>query len=132
MKREIGNLAGKKIAMLGLSFKPGTDDLREAPSLKIINSLVSEGANVVAYDPVATENARRILGDKIRYATSATQCLKNADCCVLVTEWDEFRRLSPEDFVGAMKRALLIDGRRIYDPVSFGEKLRYVGIGLAT
>ena len=131
-KRAIGNLAGKKVALLGLSFKPGTDDLREAPSLKIINSLVSEGAKVVAYDPVALENARQMLGEKIQYATSTLQCLELADCCIIVTEWDEFTKLNPEDFVRTMNRAILIDGRRIYDPISFGQRLTYIGIGLAT
>ena len=132
VKKEIGGLAGKRIAMLGLSFKPGTDDLRESPSLKIINSLVSESAEVVAYDPVAMDSAKQILGSKVQYTTSALQCLEQADCCILVTEWDEFRKLKPEDFLRAMRRAILIDGRRIYDPEPFTQKLRYVGIGLAT
>mgnify|MGYP001038797745 CR=1 FL=1 len=131
-KRHVGNLTGKKVALLGLSFKPGTDDLREAPSLRIINSLVSEGARVVAYDPVAMENARQVLGDKIQCATSTEDCLEHADCCIIVTEWDEFKKLKPEDFVQRMNSAVLIDGRRVYDPRSFGQRLTYVGIGLAT
>jgi len=91
-------VAGKKVAPLGLSFKLGTNDLREALSVKIINSLVSEGAKVVAYDPVAPENVRQVLGEKIQYATSTLQCLELADCCMTVTEWDEFTKLNPEDF----------------------------------
>jgi len=125
-------VAGKKVAPLGLSFKPGTNDLREALSVKIINSLVSEGAKVVAYDPVAPENVRQVLGEKIQYATSTLQCLELADCCMTVTEWDEFTKLNPEDFVRTMNRAILIDGRSIYDPISFGQELGYIGIGLAT
>lgn len=131
-KKEIGTLEGKKVAILGLSFKPGTDDLREAPSLKIINALIKEGAKVIAYDPKAMNNAKHILKEKINYANSALECLKDADCCILVTEWEEFKKLKPEDFIENMKKPILIDGRRIYDQALFSKKLRYIGIGLAT
>jgi len=129
-RKELGSLKGKRIAVLGLSFKPGTDDLREAPSIKIIDQLLEEEAEVSAYDPVATENTRKILGDRILYAASSLQCLSDADCCILVTEWDEFKKLRPEDFTRYMRLPILIDGRRIYDPSKFSEKLRYVAIGL--
>jgi len=129
-KEELGNLEGKKIAILGLSFKPNTDDMREAPSIRIINSLLAQGAQVYAFDPVAADNAKKVLGEKVRYPVTINECLENADCCILVTEWDEFKKLRPEDFVRVMKKALLIDGRRIYDNREFSKKLKLRAIGL--
>ena len=95
IKEQLGSLKGKKIAILGLAFKPDTDDMREARVIPIITQLLTEGANVTAYDPVATEMAKSIFGNKITYASSAVECLKNADSCLLVTEWDEFKKLAP-------------------------------------
>ncbi|MDW8063402.1 MAG: UDP-glucose/GDP-mannose dehydrogenase family protein, partial [Candidatus Caldarchaeum sp.] len=117
-ERLVGNLHGRKAAVLGLSFKPNTDDIREAVSLKIINKLLEHGCTVVAYDPAATENVRRLLGNKINYAESAEECIKNADFCIVATEWDEFRRLKPEVFKKHMKKPVVIDGRRVYDPAA--------------
>jgi len=124
------DLRGKRIAVLGLVFKPNTDDMREAVSLKIINELLQEGAYVTAYDPVATSNAKKILGNRIEYASSAIECLKGADCCLLVTEWDEFTKLAPEDFVEKMRQPCLVGGRRIYDPEKFRRKLEFRAVGL--
>ena len=130
VKNELKTLKGKKIAILGLAFKPNTDDMREARSIKIITQLVKQGAKVTAYDPLATSNAKEILRERVSYASSAIECLKNADCAVLVTEWDEFKKLEPEDFTKNMRRPILIDGRRIYNPEKFSKKLRYIAIGL--
>jgi UDPglucose 6-dehydrogenase len=130
VKNKLGPLKGKKIAILGLSFKPDTDDIREARSVKIIKILLEEGVAITAYDPQAIPNVRQILGKKIEYATSAVECFKNTDCCILATEWDEFKRLKPKHFTENMRHPILIDGRRIYDPKSFSQKLDYVGIGL--
>ena len=129
-KKKLGNLQRKRVAILGLSFKPNTDDMRGARSVLIINRMLEEGAVVVAYDPVAIPKARSIFGDTVDYASSTIDCLKDADCCILVTEWDEFKRLKPRVFLENMHRPILIDGRRIYDPKKFREKLQYVGIGL--
>ena len=129
-KNELKTLKGKKIAILGLAFKPDTDDMREARSTKIINQLLKQGATVTAYDPMATSNAKKILKGKVGYASSATNCLKNADCAILVTEWEEFKKLKPEDFTQNMRKPILIDGRRIYNPEKFSKKLRYMAIGL--
>jgi UDPglucose 6-dehydrogenase len=129
-KEDLGNLEGKRIAILGLAFKPDTDDMREARVIPIINQLLKEGANVIAYDPVAVKMAKSIFQNKIQYASSAIACIKNADCCIIVTEWPEFRKLTPEDFVKNMKQPILIDGRRIYDPEIFGGKLKFTAIGL--
>ncbi len=127
-KRELGDLRGKTVAILGLSFKPDTDDMREARSILIINQLLHEGANVTAYDPVAISNAKSIFGDKIKYASSAIECLKNADSCIVVTEWQEFKKLKPEDFTQNMRKPILFDGRRIYDPEKF-KKIKFIAIG---
>jgi len=130
IETELGELSNKKIAILGLSFKPDTDDMREARSIPIINQLLKEGADVTAYDPVAISNAKSIFGDKIKYASSAIECLKNTDCCIIVTEWNELKKLTPEDYKQHMKTPILIDGRRIYDPKQFNQKITYKGIGL--
>jgi UDPglucose 6-dehydrogenase len=129
-KELLGSLKGKRIAILGLAFKPDTDDMREARVIPIINQLVAEGANVVAYDPVAIPVAKSIFKDRVDYADSAISCLKNADCCLLVTEWDEFKRLTPEDYLANMKQPILIDGRRIYSPELFGKRVTFRAIGL--
>jgi UDPglucose 6-dehydrogenase len=129
-KEQLGNLKGKNMAVLGLAFKPNTDDMREARVIPIINQLTKEGANVTAYDPIAIPTAKTIFKNKIQYATSAVECLKNADCCILVTEWDEFKKLKPEDFIKNMKQPVLIDGRRIYDPDEFSRKMKFAALGL--
>jgi UDPglucose 6-dehydrogenase len=126
----LGILKGKQIAVLGLAFKPNTDDMREARVIPIIDQLLGEGADVVAYDPVAVPVARAIFRDSVRYASSAVACLNNADCCILVIEWGEFKKLTPEDYVSNMKQPVLVDGRRIYDPEIFREKLVFRAIGL--
>lgn len=128
---ELRSLKGRQVAVLGLSFKPECDDMREARSLVVIDKLLKMAAEVIAYDPVACENARRILHRKIKYAQSARECIEGAECCIIVTEWEEFRRLGPEDFLSLMRKPVVIDGRRIYDPSAFAEKLRYRAIGLA-
>jgi len=127
----IGDLAGKRVAVLGLAFKPDTDDMREAVSIKVINKLLEEGASVVAYDPKAVVNARYVFGDKIEYAKSSIECLEDAECCIVVTEWDEFKQLEPEDFIKHMKSPLVIDGRRIYNPQKFSRRLKFAAIGLS-
>ena len=129
-KQQLGNVDGKKIAILGLAFKPDTDDMREARVIPIVDELLNEGANVTAYDPVATCTAKTVFNSKISYADSALECIKNADCCIIVTEWPEFQKLTPEDFVKNMKHPNLIDGRRIYNPETYGAKLKFTAIGL--
>jgi len=129
-RQELGSLKGKKVAILGLSFKPNTDDMREAPSIRIIILLLREGASICAYDPIATENAKSIFDGKIDFAPSSIECLKNADCCMVVTEWSEFKTLKPSIFLKHMKRPIMIDGRRIYNPSEFSRELKYIAIGL--
>jgi UDPglucose 6-dehydrogenase len=126
---ELGDLSNKKVAILGLAFKPNTDDMREARSISLITELLRNGAKVTAYDPIAIPNAIAIFKNKISYAPSAISCLKSADCCIVVTEWEEFKKLKPEDFSQNMSSPFLIDGRRIYTPEDFEHKLKFRAIG---
>ena len=126
LKQHLKELKGKKIAVLGLSFKPGTDDMREAPSIKIVNALIKEGAEIYAYDPVAMENAKRIFSSSIKYVESAKEALANADACVIVTDWPEFGN---GKLYRHLRGEILIDGRRIVDPRTIPSRLLYCGIG---
>ena len=124
----VGSLAGKRIAVLGLAFKKDTDDVREAASLRVIDRL-KKVATVVAYDPVATLNARRILGETVEFAPDPISAIREADCCLLMTEWDEFRRLTAKDYIAHMKSPNLVDARRLYRPDELNG-VNYVAIGL--
>ncbi len=115
MKRFDGNLKGKKFAMWGLSFKPNTDDMREAPSLVIIDNLVKEGATVTAYDPVAMDEARHMIGDKIAYAKDEYEALDGADALLVVTEWPEFRIPDFNNVKSRLSGHLIFDGRNIFE-----------------
>jgi len=126
----IGGLNGRRISVLGLAFKPGTDDVRDAVSIKIVRKLLEDGAKVVVYDPKAMDNAKRIFGEDVEYASNVEECLKDSECAIIVTEWDEFRKLRPEDFIKLMKTPAVVDGRRIYDPEAYSRKLRFKAIGL--
>ncbi len=129
-REALGSIKDKRIALLGLAFKADTDDMREARVIPIINQLIKEGASIIAYDPAAIPVAMEIFKNKISYAKSTVECLKNADCCILVTEWDEFKKLEPKDFAQNMKNPVVIDGRRVYDQNKFEKNLVYKAIGL--
>lgn len=125
-----GGLKGKTIAILGLAFKPDTDDMRDAPSISIIEDLLKKGARVRGYDPVASDNAKRILGSKIEYAVSVVSCVKDADLVILVTEWNEFKELDLSQLAKLMKKAALVDARNVYEPRAAVEAgFSYVGVG---
>lgn len=125
-----GDIKGKTIAVWGLAFKPKTDDMREAPSINIIQELLKHGATVNAYDPVAEEQARNIFGDSIVYCDKNYDCLEKADALVLVTEWDEFRRPDWEKMKGLMNSPVIFDGRNIFDPTRIRDKgFTYYSIG---
>ena len=110
-----GKLSGKRIAVWGLAFKPETDDMREAPALEVIRRLLEAGAEVVAYDPVAMDEARRRLGDSIRYACDMYDAVVDADALALLTEWKQFRLPSWGVVSRAMRGNVIVDGRNIYD-----------------
>ncbi len=118
------NLKGKTFALWGLSFKPKTDDMREAPSLVIIEKLLNAGASVVAYDPVAMHEAQRILGDSISYCTDMYDTLNNTDALLIVTEWPEFRVPDFSEMGKRLKTKVLFDGRNIFDALEM-KKLGY-------
>ena len=111
-----GSVRGKVIAVLGLTFKPETDDMRDAPSVPIVARLAEDGAVVRAYDPEGMEQARPLLPNSVVYCRDAMDALSGADALVLVTEWNEFRALAPERLRAAMRGAVVVDLRNVYDP----------------
>lgn len=126
-----GNLKGKRIALWGLSFKPHTDDMREAPSLVIIDKLLTAGCEIYAYDPVAMREAKRIVGDSIRYAGDIYEASENADAVLLVTEWTAFRLPDWDVVKKTMRTPVIFDGRNIYDGNELREKgFDYFGLGV--
>ena len=125
-----GDLSGKRIAIWGLAFKPGTDDIREAPALVLIDRLLAAGAVVSATDPVAIEAVRKQLGDRIEYQESHYECARGADALALVTEWHEFRRPSFERLKSIMRQPVLFDGRNVWNPAELrAVGFTYYGIG---
>ena len=114
-KHFAGGLKGLRFAVWGLAFKPGTDDVREAPSLTVIEHLLSHGATVRAYDPVAAEAARRPLGERIAYAVDELDALQGADALVICTEWNEFRHPDFAEVKRRLARPVIFDGRNVYD-----------------
>lgn len=131
LKQEIPDLKGKTIAVWGLSFKPKTDDMREAPSIANIEKLLEQGAIIKAYDPVASENAKFILGeDRIEYCRNKESAIEKAEALLIVTEWDEFRTIDPENFKQLIQNPLIIDGRNIYRSEDFEDTgINYISIG---
>jgi UDPglucose 6-dehydrogenase len=128
-KARFGDLKGKKFAMWGLSFKPNTDDMREAPALTLIDLFTKDGAEIVAYDPVAIEECKRRVGDIIKYVERPYQALENADAILLVTEWSEFRVLDYTR-MDVMKQKVIFDGRNIYEPKEVKDRgFEYFSIG---
>ena len=110
-----GSLEGKRVGILGLTFKPNTDDMRDAPSIPLVEGLLAGGASVIAFDPVGREQAEKLL-PPIDYAESAEQAADGADALVIVTEWDEFRALDLDDIASLMRGTTLVDLRNVYDP----------------
>jgi UDPglucose 6-dehydrogenase len=126
-----GNIKGLKIAIWGLSFKPLTDDMREAPSIVIIDKLLNDGASVAAYDPEAMIEAKRRIGDVITYCQQPYDVLKDADALMLLTEWHEFRFPDWNKVKNLMKQHVVLDGRNIYDRISLVDSgFDYYGIGV--
>jgi UDPglucose 6-dehydrogenase len=128
-----GDLKGKKIGIWGLSFKPQTDDMREAPALVLIQKFLDAGARVMAYDPVAMHEAKRILGDSINYAEDQYHALEGADCLVLATEWPEFKFPDFNVIKKKLKEPVIFDGRNIYElPLLRQKGFKYFCIGIDT
>jgi UDPglucose 6-dehydrogenase len=130
LKHFNGDIKGKKFSLWGLSFKPNTDDMREAPSLVTIDKLVQEGATVKAYDPVAMEETKRRIGDKIEYTSDMYEAVIDSDAIILMTEWNEFRIPNYKVLDKLLINKVMFDGRNIYDPKEMQEKgFVYYGIG---
>jgi UDPglucose 6-dehydrogenase len=129
LRELLGTLRGKTIGLLGLAFKPNTDDIREAAAIDLAHMLSNEGATLRAYDPVAMDNAHRIL-DGVKFCADAYEVAAGADGIVLVTEWNEFKQLDMPRLHGAMRRKVFIDGRNIYEPVEMrAHGFEYRGVG---
>lgn len=123
------DLSGKTVSILGLAFKPDTDDIREAPSIKLIQELGKHNVKIKAYDPKAIENMRKIFPD-ITYTDNPLDCLKNSDVCFIMTEWKQIKKLEPKDFLNSMNTPFIIDGRRVFNPGNMKKSgLIYKSIG---
>ncbi|CAN5130194.1 UDP-glucose/GDP-mannose dehydrogenase family protein [soil metagenome] len=131
-KKMLGEVSGKKVALLGLAFKPDTDDMRDAPSRVVAKKLTDAGATIVAYDPIAMENAKGLFKDNtdVSFAESAYAAVEGADLLIVITEWNEFKQLDLAKIKGLLKEPKLIDARNIYDPEQVKTLgFEYVGVG---
>jgi UDPglucose 6-dehydrogenase len=125
-----GPVAGKAVAVLGLAFKPETDDMRDAPALALVPKLVERGAAVRAFDPAAAANARPLLPPAVEYADGALEAVRGADALVLMTEWNEFRALDPKRLRAAMRGDVVVDLRNVWEPAAMrAAGFRYTSIG---
>ncbi len=132
LQDRLGSLRGRRVALLGLAFKPHTDDMREASSIVLASRLIAEGASVVAFDPVAAERARGVLPDAVEIAGSMLAAVTDADAVVIVTEWPEFRAVLSSEVHAAMRGPLIVDGRNLLDPSeAVAAGFTYVPIGRA-
>jgi UDPglucose 6-dehydrogenase len=128
--RHFGSLADRQFAVWGISFKPKTDDTREAPSVEVIEGLLGKGAKVFCHDPAAEGAARSHFGDRIRYASNPYEALEKADALFLVTEWNQFRHPDFDRMKAIMKSPVIFDGRNVFNPSALREKgFVYFGIG---
>ena len=121
--KHVPNIKGKKIAVWGLSFKPNTDDIREAPSIDVINGLIAKGAIIRAFDPVAMEKAKEVFGNTIMYCNDAKEAVMGSDALVIYTDWNQFKKIKPEEIKKLMKFPRVFDGRNIFSP----EKMANLG-----
>ena len=123
-------IKNKKVSILGLAFKPETDDMRDSPALEIISELYLKGANIIAYDPAAMNEAKSFFQDKVVFAEDSENCIRGADVCVIITEWNEFRAISASKFSDLMNGNVVVDLRNIYSPDEMrGAGLNYSSIG---
>ena len=133
IKAYFGDLSGKKIGLWGLAFKPNTDDIREAPALYTIDSLLKEGAKVTVYDPEAIQNVKKLYQDRIEYASDQYECIEDADCLAILTEWNVFRAPDFDKILEKLANKVIFDGRNVYDPDKIKELgFTYFSIGRPT
>ncbi|MFH7832022.1 UDP-glucose 6-dehydrogenase TuaD [Bacillus luti] len=130
VKELFGDVSGKTFAVLGLAFKPDTDDMRYAPALTVIPQLIDLGASIKAFDPIATHVAQIQLGDTIQYCDGVYEALENSDACIILTEWDQFKNMDLNKLYKSLKNPIVIDGRNIFDLNEMKEKgFNYYSIG---
>ncbi len=130
IRKMLWNLQDKVIGVWGLAFKPDTDDIRSAPSIDIIKRLLAEGASIKAFDPAAMEKSKKELADRIVYCEDIYEAAREADCVVLMTEWNEFKEIDWERIRESMRQPVVFDGRNIYDPAKLRSMgFRYAGVG---
>ena len=128
--KDFGTLDGKKVGILGLAFKPNTDDIREAASLVIVPELIKMGAHVKAYDPIAMDNAKRVLPGTVEYVSEVIEAIKDTDIVFILTEWDEIKSMSLEIFKNEMKEVNIYDGRNCFSiEDAQNSDIRYRSIG---
>ncbi len=128
LEKTLGTVEGKRVVILGLAFKGGTDDVRESRALPMVKELVKKGASVIGYDPEAMKNFSFMV-DYIDYADTLEEALQDADACIIQNDWPEFKELSGSDFK-VMKNKVVVDGRRLLDPKSLDDDVVYVGVGV--
>jgi len=127
LEKKLGGLKGKNVSVLGLTFKGGTDDVRETRALPMVKSLLEKGANVTGYDPKGMDHFAELI-DGISYADSIEEALTEADACIIQNDWDEFRELDGKDFE-VMKDKVVLDGRRVLNEEKLGKEITYLSIG---
>ena len=116
VRNALWTLKGKRLAVLGLAFKGGTDDIRESPAIDLVEMLLKEGSQVVAYDPAATERAREVFGDQVSFAANAYDAAENADALLILTDWEEFAALDLDRLRSLLRYPIVVDGRNLYRP----------------
>jgi len=120
----------KIISVLGLAFKKNTDDVRESVSVPLIEKLLDYGLSIKVHDPMATQNFTKLFHDRITYCKTIKDCLRNSDCCIVMTDWDEYKKLQPADFKN-LRVPNVIDSRRVFDPSKFSKiNFRAIGLGV--
>lgn len=130
IKKTLGELKNKKIAILGLAFKANTDDIRESPAIKIIYKLLAAGVKVCAYDPAAIENTKKVFGSQVDFTDNAYKAVSDTNAMLVMTEWNEFKELDLDRIKKLMAKPIIIDGRNIYDPVKVKNLgFTYIGVG---
>ena len=128
-KGSLRKLVGRKVAVLGLAFKPNTDDLRDSPAVEVVRLLLQEGCKVSVFDPQAQNEGQKILGARVIYAEDAYKCVEGADCCFVCTSWEQFTSLNLRKLAHLMKTPLIFDGRRVYNSKQLPEEIQYLAIG---
>jgi UDPglucose 6-dehydrogenase len=132
VRRVLWNFRGKRIGVLGLAFKGGTDDLRESPAIAIAQRLAEEGCELIAYDPAAMEHARKLFPKHVQFADNAYDAADDTDALLILTDWDEFAELDLKRLRVAMRHPVLVDGRNLFSPEEMAQLgIRYVSVGRA-